>query len=68
MAISDVLTEIAEKLRNARKLTALDLYRLHAAAQALAESLGYQNESDPEIFSDAAAELQQKTQEKGKQD
>lgn len=66
MTISDVLGEIAEKLRSAQKLTAFDLYQLHGVVNALAESLGYQNGNDPEIFLDAAAELQQKTQESGK--
>ena len=64
MIASDVLLDIAGKLRQSQKLTALDLYRLYQVAQSLAKDLGYEGIKDTAIFFDAAVVLAPETQEK----
>lgn len=56
MIASDALIEIAEKLRQSQKLTALDLHKLYRVANALAQYCGYENIHDTDLYLDALKE------------
>jgi hypothetical protein len=60
---SEVLLDIAEKLRTSQKLTALDAHRLYRVLETITHDLGYADMKDPSLFFDAADILAQNSNE-----